>query len=394
MPLPRVLRRPDGLPAVPVPWVSPALYAAVAAAGAYAGARGLGDTRAVPFAAALAALVAVELLERRRWPSGSPALPGSLLLAVRLGLFLVVAAADGSGLSRVLLLLLPFGAYFVLGPAASVTVGAVCLGGMVVGFQIADPDWHGRTEAVADVLMFAIGLVLAVAMASVAVEEQRQRGRVEASHARLRAYADQVADLSAAAERGRLARDIHDGLGHHLTAISVLLEKAEAYRERDGAVADAAVADARRSAQRALEEVRASVRTMRADAEPFRLAAALEELALRSGRGPAVAVDAAGEERRFGRDALVALYRTAQEGVTNARRHSGAARVEVRLRMDGERARLVVADDGRGFAAGPEGAGLAGMRERLELVGGTLAVESAPGAGTRLTAVVPRRGAA
>ncbi|RRS00407.1 sensor histidine kinase [Glycomyces terrestris] len=389
MPLPSRPRRPDGLPAAPVPWVSPALYAAVAVAGAYAGLRGLGDTRALPFAAGLAALAALDWGERRRWPAGTPPLPGTLLLAVRLGLFLVVAAADGSGLSRVLFLLLPFGAYFVLGPAASVAAGALCLGGIVIGFQLADPAWHGRTEAVADVLMFAIGLVLAVAMASVAVEEQRQRARVESSHARLRAYADQVADLSAAAERGRLARDIHDGLGHHLTAISVLLEKAAAYRDRDAAVADAAVADARHSAQRALEEVRASVRTLRADAEPFRLAASLEELALRSGRSPLVVVEAGGDEGPFTRDALVALFRAAQEGVTNARRHAGAERVEVRLRLEADRGRLVVADDGRGFAAGREGAGLAGMRERLELAGGTLAVESAPGAGTRLTAVVP-----
>jgi signal transduction histidine kinase len=389
MPLPHPLRRPDGLPAAPVPWVSPVLYAAVAVAGAYAGARGLGDTRALPFAAGLAALVVLDRFERRRWPGGSPALPGSLLLAVRLGLFLVVAAADGSGLSRVLLLLLPFGAYFMLGPVASVAVGALCLGGIVIAFQAADPGWHGRTEAVADVLMFAIGLVLAVAMASVAVEEQRQRGRVEASHAQLRAYADQVADLSAAAERGRLARDIHDGLGHHLTAISVLLEKAEAYRDRDAAVADAAVADARRSAHSALEEVRASVRTLRADAEPFRLAAALDELALRSDREPSIVVDVEGDESGFARDALVALFRAAQEGVTNARRHSGAGRVAIRLRLDEDRARLVVSDDGRGFTAA-EGAGLTGMRERLELVGGSLAVETAPGAGTRLTAVVPR----
>ncbi len=337
----------------------------------------------------MAALVALDWFERRRWPGGSPVLPGSLLLLVRLGLFLVVAAADGSGLSRVLLLLLPFGAYFVLGPVASVAVGALCLGGIAIAFQAADPGWHGRTEAVADVLMFAIGLVLAVAMASVAVEEQRQRGRVEASHARLRAYADQVADLSAAAERGRLARDIHDGLGHHLTAISVLLEKAEAYRDRDAAVADAAVADARRSAHSALEEVRASVRTLRADAEPFRLAAALDELALRSDRDQSIVVDIEGDEGGFARDVLVALFRAAQEGVTNARRHSGAGLVAIRLRLDEDRARLVVSDDGRGFTAA-EGAGLTGMRERLELVGGTLAVDSVPGAGTRLTAVVPR----
>ncbi|SDE32104.1 sensor histidine kinase [Glycomyces harbinensis] len=391
MPLPSPLRLPDGLPATPVPWVSPALYAVVAIAGGYAGLRGLGETQPLPFIAGLAALVALDWAERRRWPAGTPVAPGLVLLAVRAGLFLIVAGADGSGLSRVLFLLLPFGIYFVLGPVASATAAVLCLGGLVAAFQTAAPGWHERVEAVADVLMFTVGLVLAVAMASVAVEEQRQRSRLEASHARLRVYADQVAELSAAAERGRLARDIHDGLGHHLTAISVLLEKAEAFRERDGNIAVAAIADARHSARLALEEVRASVRTIRIDAEPFHLAAALKELARRSGERPVVVFDGEGDERRFDREALTALYRAAQEGVTNARRHSGASKVEILLRCDDDRAQLTVTDDGRGFADGAEGLGLTGMRERLDLVGGAVVVDTGRGAGTQLTATVPFR---
>jgi signal transduction histidine kinase len=76
----------------------------------------------------------------------------------------------------------------------------------------------------------------------------------ERSYAQLRAYATQVSELSAAAERNRLARDIHDGLGHHLTAIAVLLEKATAFRDRSPEVA-----------QRALDDVRRSVRALRAE---------------------------------------------------------------------------------------------------------------------------------
>ena len=94
--------------------------------------------------------------------------------------------------------------------------------------------------------MFGLGLVLAVAMAAVAVGEQEGRARLEHalrelsdSHERLADHAERVAELSAAAERNRLARDIHDSLGHHLTAIAVQLEKAEAFRDRDAATAAA-----------------------------------------------------------------------------------------------------------------------------------------------------------
>jgi len=91
----------------------------------------------------------------------------------------------------------------------------------------------------------------------------------------------------------------------------------------------------------------------------------------------------------------VGLYRIAQEALQNALRHAAAARVELRLEILADRVRLTVQDDGRGFAiaaASPGAAGrfgLVGMRERVRLLGGDFEVESAPGAGTRITAEAP-----
>jgi two-component system NarL family sensor kinase len=87
-----------------------------------------------------------------------------------------------------------------------------------------------------------------------------------------------------------------------------------------------------------------------------------------------------------------ALYRICQETLTNVARHAGAERVAIRLVATPERVRLVVEDDGRGFDASrvPEGRhGIVGMRERAEMLGGTLEVRSGPGAGTRIEATVP-----
>ena len=87
-----------------------------------------------------------------------------------------------------------------------------------------------------------------------------------------------------------------------------------------------------------------------------------------------------------------ALYRICQEALTNVGRHSGAGRVTVRLVATPERVRLIVEDDGRGFDVSEVPAdrhGLAGMRERAEMLGGTLQVRTGPGAGTRIEASVP-----
>ncbi|MEV6521329.1 sensor histidine kinase [Longispora sp. NPDC051575] len=355
----------------PVPWVSPVLYAAVLVAGLYAGVRGLGDTHLVLFAGGIAALFALELVEARG--RGRAA----LLLAARAVLFLAVAAADGSGLSRALFVLVPFTAYFAFGRAVALALGAGCLGLVLVGHQVTSPGWTTDLEKVSDLLMFALGLVLAVTMAAVAVEERAGRHRLEESHRR-------IADLSAAAERTRIARDIHDDVGHHLTAVLVLLEKATAFRDRDPDLAREALGDAERSARRALEDVRRSVRTLHAEPGPFRLTRALDELV-----GDSVPVRVTGDEDRYGEETLRVLFRAAQEGITNARRHARATAIEVLVDFGADRARLTIGDDGRGFAPGAEGFGLRGLRDRVERVGGRLDVAGGPAGGTRLVVTVP-----
>jgi signal transduction histidine kinase len=387
----------------PVAWVPPVLYAAVAAAGLYAGAAGLhhqlGHTRPVALMGGLALLLLIDLVEHRRYPRGTPVAPAVALLAVRIGLYLLVGTADGSGVSRALFVLVPLTAYFAFGRAASIVVAVACVAALVVSFAVTVPRWYADAERVSDLLMLALGLVLAVTMAAIAVEERRLRLRLERSNERLREYADEVAALSTAAERNRLARDIHDGLGHHLTEAAILLEQAVAVRDSDPAGADTALTEAHRAVRQALDDVRRSVRALHPGAPPFRLSTAVTDLArtetgvgvggAASGGGPSVSVDVTGEEDGQPLLAMTALYRAAQEGITNARRHAGAARVQVRLDFGPSATTLVVSDDGRGFTPDGGGFGLAGMRERVEQVGGRVRIDSAPGAGTRLTVTVP-----
>jgi signal transduction histidine kinase len=365
------------------------LYAAVLAGGLYAGAAGLGHTRPLALAGGLAILLLIDLVEYRRYPHGTPVLPAAALLAVRVALFVLVSAADGSGVSRALFVLVPLIAYFAFGRAASIALAVACVAALVVSNVVSVPRWYADLERVSDVLMLALGLLLAVTMAAIAVEERRLRVRLERSNERLREYAAEVAALSTAAERNRLARDIHDGLGHHLTEAAILLEQAGAVRDGDPRGADAALVEAHRAVRRALDDVRRSVRALHPGAPSFRLTTAVADLA-RDGNGrPSISVDVTGDEAGHPVPALTALYRAAQEGITNARRHADAARVTVRLDFAPDAVTLVVDDDGCGFAPDGVGFGLAGMRERVEQVGGRVRVDSSPGAGTKLIVTVP-----
>ncbi|MET9227227.1 sensor histidine kinase [Lentzea sp. NPDC003310] len=359
----------------PAFWVSPVMCAAVLVAGVYAALSGLGDTSVPLLVAGLALLVVVDLAEFRRYPVRTPASIAAVLLALRTGLYVGLAYVDGSGLARLLLVLVPFTAFFAFGWRVAVALAVGCL----VLAVVSTPGWYAHVEQVSDLVMFAVGLVLTLTMAAVAVRERDGRIRLQESNRT-------IAELSAAAERARVARDLHDDLGHHLTAIVVSLEKASAFHDREPGTAKAAVLDAERSARRALGDVRESVRSLR----PFHLPSALDELV--AGQGD-VALTVSGSPEEHATGALHALYRAAQEGITNARRHARATRIAVAVELDAERARLTVADDGRGMGAAAEGFGLLGMRERVALAGGRVDIASSP-AGTTLTVTIPVAGQA
>lgn len=356
-----------------MPQVTGAVYAIVLVAGLYYVFAGLGSgahaPRVVGFVAAIALLFGLEQVELRHTSRRmSPRRVAAVFLAARLVLFFAVVALDESSLSRVLFVLVPFAAYLTFGRTVGLVLGGLCLALLLAGFAVWVPGWYRDANYVSDVLMFGLGLIMALAMADVAAREARSATR--------------LAELSVAAERNRMARDIHDSLGHHLTAISVQLEKVAAFRDRDPAVAGQALADARESVRRALEDVRSSVGTLRT---PVSLRTALASLD--------VPVSVSGAERDMDPATVTALYRAAQEAITNARRHGAAGEVAVSVTFGPVDIRLEVTDDGGGFhpERQPPGFGLLGMRERAALLGGVVDVSSEPGAGTRVAVTVPVR---
>ena len=206
--------------------------------------------------------------------------------------------------------------------------------------------------------------------------------------------AEESTRLARAEERARLAREIHDTLAQGLTGIALHIEGGLRQLERDPSEARERLERALAMARESLEEARRSVLDLRtAPLAGKPLAEALRALgrAFTSETGVRVVVRAeaaAGLPLRVEAE----LFRIAQEALANVRRHAHAAEVALTLRSDGKTARLTIRDDGRGFEqaeAGDDRYGVLGMRERARLLGGTLRVESRPGAGTTVRVAVP-----
>lgn len=245
--------------------------------------------------------------------------------------------------------------------------------------NVASADWC-ELSAEDLSLLYTIGDMLGIA-----VERARLYARSE--------------ELGAVRERNRLAREIHDTLAQGLSAIALQLETADAMLEGEPERARLrqVVARALALARTNLDEARRSVLDLRAaPLEGRSLSGALVDLAGQTTAQSGARVDfsTVGGSRPLPSSIEVGLYRVAQEALANVVQHARAHRVRMTLTSTPEQVALVIADDGVGFDPGEAPAerfGLAGMNERVNLLGGLLEIESEPGAGTRVVARVPLR---
>ena len=329
-------------------------------------------------------------------------------VVLRIVLVQGVVMLDCTRLAVLLYAVVPFAVFFVLGAGTSHVVGFAywCL----LAVRSIRPRGAGLTsslDSLTIVVIFTLLLIFVSVIAGHIDRDQRSKqqmrqllAQLETSHRQLQAYTGRMAELAAAAERNRLARDIHDSLGHYLTAISIQLEKAQAYRERNPEEADRAIRDAKQTAREALQDVRQSVSALRDSGDRFSLRQSLADLAGRMDGGTLdITCDIEGDETGYAAPVLAALYRAAQEGLTNVQKHAQARHVQLDVQLGESEACLRVRDDGAGFntdtwalrAASPErGYGLQGLQERLELVRGEMRITSDVQSGTELTIVIPK----
>jgi signal transduction histidine kinase len=194
-------------------------------------------------------------------------------------------------------------------------------------------------------------------------------------------------------ERARLARELHDETGQALTSILLGLKGVEQAVATDEA--RAALSTVRDTVSTTLQDVRRLAVELRPSAlDDFGLVPALERLAttFREQTGMRVDFEAQIGGQRLEPEVETTLYRIVQEALTNVVKHAGASRVSILVVRRGNAVAAVIEDDGSGFepsSARQDGLGLAGMRERMALVGGNLRVESSEGGGTTIAVKVP-----
>jgi signal transduction histidine kinase len=255
-----------------------------------------------------------------------------------------------------------------------------------------------RPASVLGVFLLA-GIVFVVVITELAVKEQRAKREVERLFAelkdandKLRQYTEQVEELATLKERNRLAREIHDSLGHYLTVVIVQIKAAIAVSEKDPVGSLEVLQKAQGLAQKGLDDVRRSVAALRASpAETPSLIDSMNSL-IEECRvsGLPTEFQLVGMPQNLSPSAELTLYRAAQEALTNVRKHSQARAATVTLTYSTDRVWLKVHDDGIGAADVAKGFGLIGMHERVQNLGGEMRIDTAANSGFTLEVGLPR----
>ncbi|WP_456831121.1 sensor histidine kinase [Deinococcus sp. UYEF24] len=248
----------------------------------------------------------------------------------------------------------------------------------------------GSSPRLLDALSNATGLIITAAFGLLLRRFRHLVLQLRAANLQLSAQAAQAEELAVLRERERMARELHDTLGHALTTITVQLEAAELSLERRPDKVRTLLSQSRELSRAATSELRLSLSDLRSERNQS-LQERFGALAQPDGV-PAVELDLT--DVQLSPQQEQALVRIAGEAVQNARRHARARQIRVELCQTSQDTRLSVSDDGQGFdpqrPAAPGHYGLNGMRERLVLLGGHLEIHSAPGEGTRVVARLPR----
>lgn len=249
---------------------------------------------------------------------------------------------------------------------------------------------------IAETLIFGLSLFFVLRLVSTLLSERQTKEQLAAAHEQLQQYALQIEDLAAVRERNRIARDIHDSLGHALTALSVQLQTAGKLWQHNPAKAEQFLVQAQQLAATAMKEVRQSVSTLRADArEEQPLEEAITSLVedFRQGTGVSTSTRI-NISTSVPSQVVKTLYRIVQEALTNIYKHAQATQVGIQVSTTPDSVHLCIEDNGKGFRLDRQaitGFGLQGMQERVTALNGYFHLETKPESGCRITVELPLR---
>ncbi|NJR24786.1 MAG: sensor histidine kinase [Richelia sp. CSU_2_1] len=238
-------------------------------------------------------------------------------------------------------------------------------------------------------MMLGFNLLLLNALLS----EHQSRQELAIAHEQLRQYARRIEDQATLEERNRIAREIHDSVGHYLTAQSIQLENAALFFQSEPEQAKEFLTEAIHQGSNALREVRQSVSKLRSDplqgkSLPEAIALLISNFQAITGIVPDCNINLS---RSLSKEISIVIYRVLQEGLTNIAKHSTATAVTIDLKDSKTSVKLCLSDNGKGFDPGQNttGFGLQGMRERIAANGGQLNIVSELGKGCAIVIQIP-----
>ncbi|MEM8857365.1 MAG: sensor histidine kinase [Chloroflexota bacterium] len=248
-------------------------------------------------------------------------------------------------------------------------------------------------------LLYIPAVLFVVTFTRLTLEAENAREEAEAltekledANRKLGEYAIQAEEMATTQERNRIAREIHDNLGHYLTVINVQLEAAKVTMEAKPEKAQDAIDKAQNLTKEGLQAIRNSIASLRENPVAQRpIPEAIAELIRENQQaGIETEFEITANPRPLSPNAKLTLYRIVQEALTNVRKHSQASQVSVLLDYHKpEMVHLTIRDDGIGSAGTGSGFGLMGISERVASLNGTLDIESAPDQGFAMAISIP-----
>lgn len=325
---------------------------------------------------------------RRRWPERVAVVVAALTVP-----FWVLGYVDLGTTIAMLLLIYTVAAHvdrprsLRLGLALGLLLTAVMVAGVV-----ADDEDLPAIAVVANAIVFATAWTIGDAVRSRHAYLREVEARAEAAER----GREQAAQRAVHEERARVARELHDIVAHSISVMVVQASAARRVIDRDPARSAEALGVIEQTGRTALDELRGLLSVLRdgtPETVPQPTVDDLPDLVQHCrDAGLDVTLEVLGDRPELSAVVSLTVYRVVQEGLTNVMKHAGPARAEITLRYGAEVV-VEVADDGRGPMAhhhpGASGQGLIGMRERVELFGGSLFIGARPGGGFRLRATIP-----
>ncbi|WP_413280559.1 sensor histidine kinase [Floridanema evergladense] len=317
-------------------------------------------------------------------------------------LILLISLSGGIRLIAILFIVLIIRSCFIFSPRTCLTITGISLF-LVCAIQVyrfqfltgiplmRNPDqmklfWLGSIVLIGLILVFLQLLMYAV------LSERQSREQLAQAHAKLREYALEIENLATVQERNRIAREIHDSLGHSLTAFNLHLEAALRLLESDPEEARELLVEAKLLGSNALRDVRQSVATLRSDLLKDRsLDVALTELMQNFHRTTNITPNFTYQVNfSLSTPIKIAVYRIVQEALTNICKYAAASEVNISIQAD-KMLKVIIQDNGKGFDTEKttSGFGLQGMRERTLALNGNFTLTTAPLAGCRIEAIFP-----